>query len=308
MSELYLSMQPGEAITWTSSGNSSSVQVVQKFYDITVSDAYFAKKTVYSAANFYLTNHRLIIADTSGASMSFDLGKLTNKWVTGNGKEFFNFTAITDQGIKKFQLKTPSTFVSQTEAQNLFTICPVPSSGSPDGSPMDGVPQASSRPSTINNVTAKPSAFGNDPELAKLEAEKAKVKKKLLLKRKLAKARKYERQLDHHHALDLYRELDLVEDIRRVNKTMQGQSLSQSQPTTIVHGNYIDDRDKFTTTIDGSKTEIHDSVVSNSSIGSKKMDASVEKKIEQLRELLDEGLITEEIFEAKKQMILLKNP
>ena len=111
--------------------------------------------------------------------------------------------------------------------------------------------------------------------------------------------------MDYQHALDLYRELDLVEDIRRINKVKQGVG-SQGQATTIVHGNYIDDRDKYTTNIDDRATTIKDSVVSHAHIGAKDSDDALKRKIEQLRELRDDGLITADIFEAKKQKLTNK--
>ena len=111
--------------------------------------------------------------------------------------------------------------------------------------------------------------------------------------------------MDYQHALDIYRELDLVEDIRRVNKMKQGVG-TQGQPTTIVHGNYIDDRDKYTTNIDDRDTIVKDSVVSNAHIGGKDSEDALKRKIAQLKELRDDGLITTDIFEAKKQKLTNK--
>jgi len=304
MSGIHPTLEVGEQVVWTSSGNTAQFQVVQKFYDVTNSDSYFSKATIYGSANIFLTNRRLIVNDTGGAQIGFELEKITSKWITGNGKEFFNFSVNTMQGVRKYQFKTPPTFVSQTEAQKLHIVCPVSSSAVSNTGPQQEsgyvVPQNVT-------VTAPNIEMGsNDPEIEKLEAEKYKIQKKLLLKRKLEKARKFERQLDYQHALDLYRELDLVEDIRRINKLKQGGVGSQGQATTIVHGNYIDDRDRYTTNIDDRTTTIKDSVVSHSHIGAKDSDVALKRKIEQLKELRDEGFITADIFEAKKQKLTNK--
>ena len=302
MSGIHPTLDVGEQVVWSSSGN-ASVQVVQKFYDITNSDSYFSKNTIYASANIFLTNMRVIVADTGGSQMGFKLEQIVSKWVTGNGKEFFNFTVNTMQGMRKYQFKTPPTFVSQTEAQNLHKVCPVSSSAVNSAWPQQD--SSSVEPQNVTTSAPNIKLDSRDSEIEKLEAEKYKIKKKLLLKRKLEKARKFERQLDYQHALDLYRELDLVEDIRRINKVKQGVG-SQGQATTIVHGNYIDDRDKYTTNIDDRATTIKDSVVSHAHIGAKDSDDALKRKIEQLRELRDDGLITADIFEAKKQKLTNK--
>ena len=116
-------------------------------------------------------------------------------------------------------------------------------------------------------------------------------------------ARKFERQLDYDQALVLYRELDSVEDIRRVNKRKM--EARTGVPTTIVQGNYIDDRDTATTYIDDRDTILKDSVVSRSNIGSEGYSGSLQIKIDQLKELHDDGLISNEIYEERMQKLTI---
>ena len=298
MSGIHPTLREDEQVIWTSSGNSAPLQLIQKFYDVTISESYFGKDTVYSSANIFLTNKRLIVNDAGVAQMNFELEQITSKWLTGNGKEFFNFSVNTMQGVKKYQFKTGATLVSQTEAQKLHSLCPV--SSSPANSMWPQQESGVIAPQNITTFAPNIKTESMDPEIEKLEAEKYKIKKKLLLKRKLEKARKLERQLDYEPALDLYRELERVEDIRRINKLKQGVGAPQGQPTTIVHGNYIDDRDRYTTNIDDRATTIKDSVVSHANFDAKDSDVALKRKIEQLKELRDDGLISDDIFEAKK--------
>ena len=100
----------GEQVVWSSNKNTDSVNFSQqKFYDVTVSDSYFSKETLYSAANVLLTNRRLIVSSVGspGVHMAFELGQITTKWLTGSGTEYFNFSVNTVHGLKKYQIPPP---------------------------------------------------------------------------------------------------------------------------------------------------------------------------------------------------------
>ena len=280
----------GEQVVWSSNKNTDTVNFSQqKFYDVTVSDNYFSKETLYSGANVLLTNRRLIVSSVSspGVHMAFELGQITGKWLTGN-KEYFNFSVNTVHGLKKYQISTPITMMSKTEAQKLNDFW------------QNAFAVSGSAPLPVTVVSSEAPPV-QDSELQNLEKKKVLLRKKLRYKSKLKQARKYERQLDYEQALDLYRELDRVEDIRRVNKEKMGGTGSGAGATTIVHGNYIDDRDRYTTNIDDRDTIIKDSVVSRANIGA---GAGVKERISQLKELHEDGLISDAIFEAKKQKLL----
>ena len=281
----------GEQVVWSSNKNTDSVNFSQqKFYDVTVSDSYFSKETLYSAANVLLTNRRLIVSSVGspGVHMAFELGQITTKWLTGSGTEYFNFSVNTVHGLKKYQISTPLTMISKTEAQKLNDFW------------QNAFAVSGSAPLPVTVVSSEAPPV-QDSELQNLEKKKGLLRKKLRYKHKLKRARKYERQLDYEQALDLYRELDRVEDIRRVNKEKMGGTGPGAGTTTIVHGTYIDDRDKYTTNIDDRDTIIKDSVVSRANIGA---GGGVKERISQLKELHEDGLISDEIFEAKKLKLL----
>ena len=200
----------GEQVVWSSNKNTDSVNFSQqKFYDVTVSDSYFSKETLYSAANVLLTNRRLIVSSVGspGVHMAFELGQITTKWLTGSGTEYFNFSVNTVHGLKKYQISTPLTMISKTEAQKLNDFW------------QNAFAVSGSAPLPVTVVSSEAPPV-QDSELQNLEKKKGLLRKKLRYKHKLKRARKYERQLDYEQALDLYRELDRVEDIRRINKNL----------------------------------------------------------------------------------------
>jgi hypothetical protein len=113
---------------------------------------------------------------------------------------------------------------------------------------------------------------------------------------KLNQARIYENQLDYDHALSLYRELNMTDDVRRINeiKYNTGGGRESGGSTTIIHGNYVDDRE----------TVVKDSVLNRSSIGN-----SGTSKIDELEKasgLKEKGLITDDEYEQMKKEILGK--
>jgi hypothetical protein len=126
--------------------------------------------------------------------------------------------------------------------------------------------------------------------------EKQVVYNKSLWENKLDQARTYENQLDYDHALSLYRELNMTEDIRRINQAkynIRGERESGGS-TTIIHGNYVDDRE----------TVVKDSVLNRSNIG-----GSGTSKIDELEKasaLKEKGLINDEEYEQMKKEILEK--
>ena len=304
-------LESSERTLWSSGGNGALV-TVQKFYNITGTDTYLGKNTIYSKANFFLTNKNLIVCGDHGNQMSFELSKIATKWLTGNGKEYFNFSY--DRGVvqEKYQFMSASTFVARTDAQILLELCPVNPQDTADTSlAIDVFSEDLQEQIVMENEIKNEST---DPELEELRARKSRLREKLRDKkerekaekeeeRKLELARKFERQLDYDQALVLYRELDSVEDIRRVNKRKM--EARTGVPTTIVQGNYIDDRDTATTYIDDRDTILKDSVVSRSNIGSEGYSGSLQIKIDQLKELHDDGLISNEIYEERMQKLTI---
>ena len=104
-------------------------------------------------------------------------------------------------------------------------------------------------------------------------------------------AQEKEKLLDYAGAIKGFEELGLHDDAKRVRRKMLDEKKIDQ---TVVHGDYVDDRD----------TVIKDSVVSKSNVG-----ASGKSKAEELREakaLLDEGLINEYDYEKMKKEILSK--
>ena len=113
---------------------------------------------------------------------------------------------------------------------------------------------------------------------------------------KLNQARVYENQLDYDQALHLYRELNMASDVRRINEMKYNKMGGKESGgnTTIIHGNYVDDRD----------TVVKDSVLNRSNVG-----GSGTSKIEELEKaskMKEKGLITHDEYEQMKKEILGK--
>ena len=115
---------------------------------------------------------------------------------------------------------------------------------------------------------------------------------------KLNQARIYENQLDYDQALSLYRELNRTEDVRRINEmkynAMGGMNSSGVSNTTIIHGNYVDDRD----------TLVKDSVLNRSNLGGES--SSKIDELEKASRLKEKGSINDEEYEQMKKEILGK--
>jgi len=133
-----------------------------------------------------------------------------------------------------------------------------------------------------NNLSETFTASWAEPNIVDNLAE---IRKTYILK----KAKRHERLLEFEEAAEMYKLYGLDKDVIRVREKARNKV-----EQTVVHGDYVDDRD----------TVIKDSVVSKSNVG-----ASGKSKAEELREakaLLDEGLINEYDYEKMKKEILSK--
>jgi len=117
------------------------------------------------------------------------------------------------------------------------------------------------------------------------------VARKYVLKRTkkntLEKAKRHEKLLEFDEAAEIYKKYGMDDDVIRVRKEARNK-VSQ----TVVHGDYVDDRD----------TIVKDSVISKSNVG-----AGGKSKAEELREakaLLDDGIINEDDYEKMKREII----
>ena len=110
-------------------------------------------------------------------------------------------------------------------------------------------------------------------------------------KRKIASAQDKEEHLDYDGAIAVYEEIGDKTSAKRVRK-LKAEKGAVKVDQTVVHGDYIDDRD----------TIVKDSVISKSNVG-----AGGDGKFAQLKELkemLTEGLIDEDEFKQMKKEIL----
>ena len=91
-----------------------------------------------------------------------------------------------------------------------------------------------------------------------------------------------------------HKELNMIDDVRRINKLKYNTLSGNPSNTTIIHGDYVDDRD----------TLVKDSVLNRSNVGS-----SGKSKVEELEKvsgLKEKGLINNEEYEQMKKEILGK--
>ena len=110
-----------------------------------------------------------------------------------------------------------------------------------------------------------------------------------------------EEDLDYAGALKIWESLGDRSEARRIRKKMRDEGKVKVDQT-VVHGDYVDDRD--TTYVDDRDTIIQDSVISKSNVG-----AGGKSKAEDLREaksLFEEGLIDESEYKQMKKEILGK--
>jgi hypothetical protein len=104
-------------------------------------------------------------------------------------------------------------------------------------------------------------------------------------------AREKEKLLDYAGAIAGFEELGLHKDAKRVRRKMLDE---KKVDQTVVHGDYVDDRD----------TIVKDSVVSKSNIGAG--GKSKGEQIKVIKELLDSGAIDAAEFQQMKKEILGK--
>ena len=110
--------------------------------------------------------------------------------------------------------------------------------------------------------------------------------------RKIDDAQDKEEHLDYDGAIAAYEEIGDKKSAKRVRKLKADQGAVKVDQT-VVHGDYVDDRD----------TIIQDSVVSKSSIGG---GSSKMQELKDLTEMKKEGLIDDDEFKQMKKEILGK--
>ena len=104
-------------------------------------------------------------------------------------------------------------------------------------------------------------------------------------------AQEKEKLLDYAGAIEGFEELGLHKDAKRVRRKMLDE---KKVDQTVVHGDYVDDRD----------TIIKDSVVSKSNVGAGGDDKFA--RLEKLTEMKDKGIIDDVEFKQMKKEILGK--
>ncbi len=107
----------------------------------------------------------------------------------------------------------------------------------------------------------------------------------------VARARDKEEHLDYDGAISIYEEIGAKKSAKRVRKLKAGQGRVKVDQT-VIHGDYVDDRD----------TIVKDSVISKSSIGAG--GKSKAEQIKEIKELLDAGAISEEDYQKMKREIV----
>jgi hypothetical protein len=106
------------------------------------------------------------------------------------------------------------------------------------------------------------------------------------------KASERERALDYDSAIEIWEELGQIGEAARVRK-LKAEQHAVKIDQTVIHGDYVDDRD----------TIVKDSVISRSNIGSS---SSKMQELEKLTEMKDKGAIDDDEFKQMKKEILEK--
>ena len=135
----------------------------------------------------------------------------------------------------------------------------------------------------------------NSEEKFLVENAKPDITKNLYSARETAihtKAIYCEKHLDYARAISLWENLGKPQEAARIRKLVAEQSAVKVDQT-VVHGDYVDDRD----------TIIKDSVISKSSIGG---GSSKMQELKELTEMKKEGLIDDDEFKQMKKEILGK--
>jgi len=113
----------------------------------------------------------------------------------------------------------------------------------------------------------------------------------------IQKAKHCETVLDYKKAIKLWEKIGKHEEARRIREMVM-----KGQGQTVVHGDYVDDRD--TTYVDDRDTIVRDSVISKSNVGAGGDDKF--SKLKELKEMFDSGFISKEEMEEMKKEILGK--
>ena len=117
--------------------------------------------------------------------------------------------------------------------------------------------------------------------------------KEAIIEAKAKLAGELEDLLRYKEAIDIWEELGIHKEAKRIRKKVKEEGKVKVDQT-VVHGDYVDDRD----------TIIKDSVVSRSNVssgGSSRM-----QELKELKEMLSEGLIDKDDFKEMKKEIMGK--
>ena len=125
--------------------------------------------------------------------------------------------------------------------------------------------------------------------------------KEAIVKAKRKLAGELEEHLKYKEAIDIWEELKIHKEAKRIRSKVRDDG-RVSVDQTVVHGDYVDDRD--TTYIDDRDTIIKDSVVSRSNVGSG--GSSRMQELKELKIMLTEGLIDKDDFKEMKKEIMGK--
>ena len=125
--------------------------------------------------------------------------------------------------------------------------------------------------------------------------------KNAIVEAKKKLAGELEEHLKYKEAIDLWEELGEHGEAKRVRKKIRDDGRVKVDQT-VVHGDYVDDRD--TTYIDDRDTIVKDSVINKSNIGAGGDDKFA--KLKELKEMLAEDLIDKDEFKEMKKEIMRK--
>ena len=117
--------------------------------------------------------------------------------------------------------------------------------------------------------------------------------KEAIIEAKAKLAGELEDLLRYKEAIDIWEELGMHKEAKRIRKKVREEG-RVSVDQTVVHGDYVDDRD----------TTVRDSVINKSNIGAGGDDKFA--KLKELKEMLSEDLIDKEEFKEMKKEIMGK--
>ena len=107
--------------------------------------------------------------------------------------------------------------------------------------------------------------------------------------RALGEAKRHEKLLEYEEAAKIYKQYGLDDDVIRVRE----EAINKAEQT-VVHGDYVDDRD----------TIVKDSVLNRTNVGASSDDKFT--RLEKLTEMKKEGFIDDDEFKQMKKEILGK--